>query len=121
MLAAALWLAAACSCSSRGAPSATGAGPEIVEGGVIFRYYDREATTVHVVSDFNNWSPRADPMADENADGEWTLFYNVRPGVYEYKFVVNGTSWIPDPRNPESVPDGFSGRNSVLRIPKTSQ
>ena len=35
-------------------------GPEIVEGGVVFRYYDPKATRVNVVGDFNGWSPRAD-------------------------------------------------------------
>ena len=92
-------------------------GPEIVEGGVIFHFYDQGATRVNVVGDFNNWSPKTDAMADENGDGEWTLFYNLAPGVYQYKFVVDGRQWITDPRNPEKVSDGFDGENSVLRIP----
>ncbi|UCG53251.1 MAG: isoamylase early set domain-containing protein [Candidatus Latescibacterota bacterium] len=103
-------------CASGGRGGVRG-GPEIVEGGVIFRYYDPDASRVYVVGDFNNWTPRADPLVDTNGDGEWTLFYNLPPGVYEYKFLVDGTEWIADPKNPENVPDGFEGRNSVLRIP----
>lgn len=105
-------------CSSSSVPPGARTGPELVEGGVIFRYYDTEATKVYVVGDFNNWSVRADPMVDKNGDGEWTLFYTLPPGVYEYKFVIDGVNWIPDPRNPNTVPDGFDGRNSVVRIPK---
>jgi 1,4-alpha-glucan branching enzyme len=99
-----------------GSKGGVGDGPEIAEDGVIFRYFDRDAARVSLVGDFNNWSPTADPMVDQNGDGEWTLVYNLPPGVYEYKFVVNGTDWIADPENPERVPDGFSGENSVVRV-----
>lgn len=105
--------------SGCGGPRGGGSGqyPEIVKGGVIFKYYDRDATAVYLVGDFNNWSPKADPLSDENSDGEWSLFYSLGPGTYEYKFVVNGREWVPDPRNPDSVPDGFEGRNSVVKVP----
>jgi len=109
--------AAAVGCFGGSGRNVPRAGPEIVEGGVIFRYYDRDASRVNVVGDFNNWSPRADAMVDDNGDGEWTLFYTLAPGVYQYKFVVNSSQWIPDPRNPDKVNDGFEGENSVVRIP----
>ncbi|MEJ2721185.1 MAG: glycogen-binding domain-containing protein [bacterium] len=86
-----------------GGRGAKGGGPEVVEGGVVFRFYDPDATRVNVAGDFNNWS-------------EWTLFYDLPPGVYEYKFVIDGTRWIADPENPEKVSDGFDGENSVLRV-----
>jgi 1,4-alpha-glucan branching enzyme len=92
-------------------------GYEIVEGGVLFRYYDAQAKKVFLVGDFNRWTPTMDPMVDKNGDGEWTLFYPLPPGRYEYKFIVNGLNWIPDPRNPNSVSDGFDGENSVVIVP----
>lgn len=114
----ALFLAAAAiGCFGGSGRNVPRGGPEIVEGGVIFRYYDKNASRVNVVGDFNNWSPRADAMVDENGDGEWTLFYTLKPGVYQYKFVVDGSHWIPDPRNPDKMNDGFEGENSVVRIP----
>jgi 1,4-alpha-glucan branching enzyme len=91
-------------------------GAEIVEGGVIFRYYDTNASHVFLVGDFNGWAPRADSLADENGDGEWTLFINLAPGVYQYRLVVDD-NWIADPRNPEKVSDGFGGENSIVRVP----
>ena len=102
---------------SGGPPGGFGSGPELVDGGVIFRYFDPDTAKVHVVGDFNNWSAGSDPMVDKNGDGEWTLFFNLPPGRYEYKFVVDGVTWIPDPRNQNTVPDGFEGRNSLLIIP----
>jgi 1,4-alpha-glucan branching enzyme len=104
-------------CSSGKQKGGEKGGPEFVEGGVIFHFYDSDAKKVHVVGDFNNWNRLADPLVDRNGDGHWTLFYTLSPGNYQYKFVVNGAEWIPDPRNPESTPDGFDSVNSLLRIP----
>jgi 1,4-alpha-glucan branching enzyme len=91
--------------------------PEMVEGGAVFRYYDSDAKKVFLVGDFNNWSPNSDPMKDLNGDGHWSLFYPLRPGMYQYKFVVD-SQWIPDPLNSLSEPDGFDGINSVVKVPE---
>ena len=104
------------SCSTRDqGPIARESGPERVEGGVVFRYYDQDAKKVCLVGDFNNWSPLADPMKDMNGDGHWSLYYPLQPGTYRYKFVVDGR-WVPDSSNPDSEPDGFDGINSVVRV-----
>ena len=91
--------------------------PELVQGGAVFRYINSEAKKVFLVGDFNNWSPQSDPMKDLNGDGYWSLFYPLRPGEYQYKFIVDD-QWIPDPLNTESVPDGFGDINSVIKIPE---
>jgi len=90
--------------------------PEIVDGGAMFRYVNTDAKRVYIVGDFNNWSPNSDPMKDLNDDGHWSLFYPLRPGTYQYKFIVDGR-WIPDPRNQDSEPDGFDGINSIVKVP----
>jgi 1,4-alpha-glucan branching enzyme len=92
-------------------------GPEIVEGGAVFRYSNPDARTVHLVGDFNEWSPTADPMTDANGDGEWSLFYPLAPGRYAYKIVVDGKRWIADPTNPDHEPDGFGDLNSIVVVP----
>ena len=106
-------------CAGPPPPPRAGDGPELVGGGALFRYRNSDAKTVYLVGDFNDWSPVADPMTDENRDGEWTLFFPLGPGRYAYKFVVDGKTWIADPANPESEPDGFDGRNSIVIIPAT--
>lgn len=97
-------------------PPPSAAGPEMVAGGVLFRYRNAAAKRVCLVGDFNDWSPVSDPMTDDNGDGEWTLFYPLGPGTYAYKFVVDGKNWVPDPWNPLSEPDGFNGRNSIVKV-----
>ena len=105
----------ACSSGRHGADNLVAA-PEITGGGAVFRYHDSEAKRVYLVGDFNNWSPYGDPMKDPDGDGTWELFYPLAPGTYSYKFIVDG-KWIPDPHNPLDEPDGFGGRNSLVKIP----
>jgi 1,4-alpha-glucan branching enzyme len=101
-------------------PPTMAGGPEPVTGGAVFRYKNPDAKKVCLVGDFNDWSPTSDPMTDDNSDGEWTLFYPLKPGSYAYKFLVDGKNWVADPTNPLSEPDGFDGRNSILKIPVTT-
>lgn len=108
-------LAACAPAADRG--PATPSGPELVEGGVLFRFTSKDARSVHLVGDFNAWSPGADAMTDTNADGEWTLFYPLQPGRYAYKFVIDGKRWISDPANPAHEPDGFGDLNSIVVVP----
>ena len=108
---------AGCGSSGRRGPVEREVSPEIVDGGAVFRYVDTDAKKVFLVGDFNNWSPNTYPMKDLNDDGHWSLFYPLRPGTYQYKFVVDGR-WIPDSRNQDSEPDGFDGINSVVKVPE---
>lgn len=39
----------------------------------------------------------------------------LEPGVYEYKFVING-EWKIDERNPNFVPNDIGSLNSVLEL-----
>ncbi len=92
----------------------TSSGPEITDEGVRFSFYSTKIERVCIAGDFNNWSMTADPLYDRERTGLWTILLPLSPGRYEYKFVVDGEKWIPDPGNPDSVDDGFGGKNSVL-------
>jgi len=83
-----------------------------VDGGVEFRYEDPSAGSVSVAGDFNGWDMGANPMTAGDG-GVWSAVIDLDPGVYEYKFVVNGSDWIADPENPKVV--GAYG-NSQLTI-----
>jgi len=73
------------------------------------------AHLVHVVGDFNGWSTNVDALRHDS-DGALRLMLRLTPGVYEYKFVLNGSHYIPDPGNPKTVSDGFGGLNSVAVV-----
>ncbi|MCB9568276.1 MAG: DUF1592 domain-containing protein [Myxococcales bacterium] len=76
--------------------------------------------SVHVAGSFNNW-------AGTIAEGGWPLTYDAAAGVYyakqelaegsyTYKLVLDESTWITDPQNPNTEPDGFGGENSLLEI-----
>lgn len=89
-----------------------GPGPELVP--FRFEFTDPKATTVFVAGTFNNWDPEAKALHPDGA-GKWWKETILKPGEYEYCFVVDG-KWIPDPQAQDTVANPFGGRNSVLRI-----
>lgn len=75
------------------------------------------AESVAVVGDWNGWDPSEHRMRDKNGDGVWELTLKVeKGGEYQYQFLINGKKWVPDPKAPLKVKDGFGGTNSVLDI-----
>jgi Carbohydrate-binding module 48 (Isoamylase N-terminal domain) len=73
------------------------------------------ARSVSVAGDFNGWNPAQTKL--ERADGGvWTVTIPLKPGRYEYMFVVNGKQWIADPLAAEDAGDGFGSQNAVLDV-----
>ena len=50
----------------------------------------------------------------QGADGGWTVTHAFAAGTYQYKLIIDGTTWIADPTNANTVDDGFGGKNSVF-------
>lgn len=67
--------------------------------------------TVGIAGDFTAW----EIIPLEESGGIYSLALDLPTGVYQYKFIVDG-SWIPDENNPDKVPDAFGGFNSVLTV-----
>jgi cyclomaltodextrinase / maltogenic alpha-amylase / neopullulanase len=79
-----------------------------------FRFHpDGDVESLSVAGTFNGWSAGADPMTDEDGDGDFTARLPIEPGRYLYKYVLNG-EWIPDPDNPEQEEGGYG--NSILVV-----
>lgn len=73
------------------------------------------ARTVTVAGSFNGWNREATPLRKQ-ADGDaWSVTLSLEPGVYAYKFVVNGDEWYPDPNAPK-IDDGNGNTNSSLGV-----
>jgi hypothetical protein len=85
----------------------------VVENGMVSFYFESEtASTVYLVGNFNNWDPFATPMKGE--DGEWFVQLKLKPGVYEYAFVINGTKTVEDPNEYGSIKNDLGTYNSVF-------
>jgi hypothetical protein len=81
---------------------------------VFFRYKPgKKVDTVTLAGSFNNWDVKAVTMTGPDKDGFYSVHRTLPRGVYEYKFVVNGTEWFTDPNNLRTT--GSVG-NSVLTL-----
>ncbi len=72
--------------------------------------------SIALVGDFNHWSLPGYSLSDANNNGVWEANVALPPGEYEYKYVVNGTKWVPDPMNPRRISDGWNGFNSLRTV-----
>jgi hypothetical protein len=74
------------------------------------------ARQVAVVGDFNGWNAEQTQLQDSEGDGLWHALVLLRPGLYQYMFIVDGETWMVDPLNSETVEDGFGQRNSLIKV-----
>lgn len=90
------------------------------DGTVTFTYKNLSATKVYVAGDFGGsyqWKPTGLEMTQDPVDGLWKLTINPSDidstktdGTdIQYKFVVDGTSWVTDPAN-----ENYASGNSVF-------
>ncbi len=67
-----------------------------------------------IAGDFNNWVPTRYSVVRKQD----TLFIDLplKPGSYQYKFVLNETNWVADPHANEFSTDPYGGNNSILNV-----
>lgn len=76
---------------------------------------DRPLKSVHVAGTFNNWDKNAHAMRAD-ADGKtWRLEVPLPYGRHQYKFVLDGETWVTDP-TAKNENDGNGNVNSVLLL-----
>ncbi len=73
------------------------------------------ARQVAVVGDFNGWNAAATPLT-RNADGTWTGTLVVTPGRHAYAFVVDGETWVTDPRAPLARDVDYGRDHSIVVV-----
>jgi 1,4-alpha-glucan branching enzyme len=73
-----------------------------------------EATEVFLAGDFNDWNPQQYSMR-KFKNGTCTKKLKLKPGRYEYQFIVDG-NWRTDPANSERISTAFGSENSVISI-----
>ncbi|MDH3217828.1 MAG: AAA family ATPase [Candidatus Krumholzibacteria bacterium] len=90
-------------------------GPQKVSEGVLFSLDVPQARSVAVTGEFSNWSKEGIPLEKDATDGCWKLVLDIRPGEYEYRFIVDGV-WIRDPNNRDYIRNEFGQENSLLIV-----
>ncbi len=83
---------------------------------VQFTLRDVRASQVVLVGDFNYWSTDATPLERGAVDGTWSVTLPVTPGRHVYAFLIDGTTWMTDPRAQTARDLDFGRENSVLIV-----
>lgn len=75
-----------------------------------------QAASVAIAGDFNGWNPQRTRLVRTGRGGVWHARLRLAPGVYQYSFVLDGTTWVSDPQAKNMLSDGFGGSNSVIIV-----
>jgi hypothetical protein len=79
---------------------------------VLFSYDKGSESKVELFGSFNSWSSG---VAMTLVGAQWQTTMTLSNGQQVlYKFVLDGTTWIPDPKNPKQTTD--SNHNSILDV-----
>ena len=73
------------------------------------------AREIYVVGDFNNWKIEEGIRLSRFDDGRWEKKIGLPPGIYKYKFVVDG-EWIADAKNEERAQNSFGTFDSIIKL-----
>jgi 1,4-alpha-glucan branching enzyme len=69
---------------------------------------------VSIAGDFNDWNRTSHPMKKDKK-GVWKAFFNLAPGTYQYRFLVDG-EWQSDPCCTDCVENPFGTFNCVKKV-----
>jgi len=93
--------------------------PSAGEKVIRFQYELEKVGGIHAVfvsGAFNQWRPTKDKMWYDPPTRMWTADVAMKPGKYEYKFVINGETWVSDPNAKLIVEDPYGGKNGVVVV-----
>lgn len=81
-----------------------------------FKVHAPEASEVFLTGDFNGWEANSASYRMRKYKGDiWKKMVPLKPGRYEYRFVVDGCWWT-DPENPERACTPYGSENSVITV-----
>lgn len=84
------------------------------DGNVTFHYKKSSETAVYLVGSFNNWDVTSAVEMTEKDGVFSTTLSDLKPGTYEYKFLLNNRSW--DKSTTDPLNDKENNGNSVFTI-----
>lgn len=90
--------------------------PTVSKKRVVLSVKAEPGSTVYLAGSFNDWSAVDKKLVDKQGNGVFTTTVTLLPGIYEYKFVINGI-WTLDPDTDRDwTQNGLGTLNSVLRV-----
>ncbi len=96
-------------------PTKTKTSTKVARKRVTFRLKAQPGSDVYLAGDFNNWDPTSRKMKDKDHSGNYTLTMLLKPGEYQYKFIIDG-HWSIDPECEDWVPNSMGSLNSLMIV-----
>ena len=82
---------------------------------VVFTLHADKGSEVCLAGEFNGWDPSAKKMKYKARAGLYEAVVRLKPGTYQYKFVIDG-AWSADPANANAVANDQGTYNSVIEV-----
>ncbi|MFA4982165.1 MAG: AAA family ATPase [Candidatus Omnitrophota bacterium] len=82
---------------------------------VQFKINAPNAKDIYIVGDFNHWKICEENKLSRIEDGSWQKKFELSPGRYKYKFVIDG-EWTLDSANQERIQNAYGTFDSVLSL-----
>jgi 1,4-alpha-glucan branching enzyme len=79
-----------------------------------FTYVAPTANEVRLAGNFTDWDKEPIAMRKQK-DGAWKASVTLKPGVYEYRFLVDG-QWRNDENCPTRRPNAFGEENCLREV-----
>jgi 1,4-alpha-glucan branching enzyme len=73
-----------------------------------------EAKEVSLAGSWTEWEKKAVRLRKQK-NGTWKSTVSLAPGVYEYRFLVDG-QWADDPQCADRRPNGYGAENCVREV-----
>lgn len=75
-----------------------------------------EASSVHVVGDFNGWDRSAHPMK-QRKDGSWAATIRLpQEQEYQFLYLVDGARWVTDYESDGNVGNPYGSENAIVKV-----
>ncbi|MBU1125356.1 MAG: glycogen-binding domain-containing protein [Candidatus Omnitrophica bacterium] len=81
---------------------------------VEFKFFAPQAKKVSIAGSFNEWDINS-YKAKKDTKGNWSTKVSLKPGKYEYKFIVDGT-WVNDPRCTALITNNLGSQNCLVEV-----
>jgi len=74
------------------------------------------ASSILLVGSFNNWQLGETPFKKAKT-GAWSVSIELETGKeYQFRYLIDGTTWENDPEADGFVPSGLGSENSVIAL-----
>lgn len=88
--------------------------PKVSKKRVTFQIEAPQAEAVYVSGCFNSWELTRHALK-KDAKGVWKAQVMLTPGVYEYRYIVDG-EWSDDPAAAATIQNPFGTVNAVREV-----